>query len=213
MDGGGEHGQLRACLPAAACTADLGPPGGIQFSARFHVCIVHLGAGVTLSRDAGFILPTARRRQRVSVLRCAYAAQPAMTSRNAKLCLKLVYLQCSKSVVLAVWPNSATRMFFPLTKCCFRLNISTALYLNPSFKCYHPRLRVLLSVPQTHTCTQSDAYTNTAPLMAHLTPETLEPGEGQMVDAGRGLVCELVPVHRRLRTANINRECGVSRRR
>lgn len=38
------------------------------------VCIVHLGAGMTLSRDAGFILPAARRRQRVRVLRRAYTA-------------------------------------------------------------------------------------------------------------------------------------------
>lgn len=57
-----------------------------------------------------------------------------------------------------------------------------------------------------------DAHTNTVPLMAHLTPETPEPQEGQMVDAGWGLVCELVAVRRRLRTGNINRECGASRR-
>lgn len=124
-------------------------------------------------------------------------------------CLTLVYLQCSKSVVLAVRSNSATHIFFFLTPCFFFFIISTALYLNPSFKRYHPWL---LSVPQTHTCTQCEVYTNMMPLMAHLTPETLEPGEGQMVDAGRGLVCELVPVPRRFRTGNIDRECGVSRR-
>lgn len=49
-----------------------------------------------------------------------------------------------------------------------------------------------LCLSQTRTCTY-DSHTNTVPLMAHLTPETPEPREGQMVDAGRGLVCELVP--------------------
>lgn len=69
-----------------------------------------------------------------------------------------------------------------------------------------------LCLSQTRTSTY-DPHTNTVPLMAHLTPETPEPREGQMVDAGWGLVCELVPVRCRLRTGNIARERGVSRRR
>lgn len=51
------------------------------------------------------------------------------------------------------------------------------------------------------------------PLVARLTPETREPGEGQMAGAGRGLVGGLVPVRRRLRTGTIGGEGGVSRRR
>lgn len=47
-----------------------------------------------------------------------------------------------------------------------------------------------------------------APLTAHLTPETLEPEEGQMVDAGWGLVRELVPVHRRFRTGDIDKSAA-----
>lgn len=50
-----------------------------------------------------------------------------------------------------------------------------------------------------HLTRTYDAHTNTVPLMAHLTPETPEPQEDQMVDAGWGLVCELVAVRRRLR--------------
>ncbi len=49
-----------------------------------------------------------------------------------------------------------------------------------------------LSVSHTHTHTQTYTYTHThteSPLTAHLTPETSEPWEGQMVDAGWGLVC------------------------
>lgn len=66
-----------------------------------------------------------------------------------------------------------------------------------------------LCLSQTRTCTY-DPHTNTVPLLAHLTPETPEPREGQMVDAGWGLVCE--PVRCRLRTGIITRERGVSRR-
>lgn len=39
-----------------------------------------------------------------------------------------------------------------------------------------------------------NAYINTVPLIAHLTQETSEPREGQMVAAGWGLVCEHVCV-------------------
>lgn len=167
------------------------------------MCIVHLGADGTLSRHAGFILLAARRRQRGSVLlrtsvcfgvlRRASAASSAVTSPGAKLCPKHVHLQRSKSAVLAVWSNG--------------------LCLNPSPKWSHPWLRLLLAVPQTHTSAQGDAYPNMRPLMAHLTPETLEPGEGQMAAAGRGLLGELVPVRRRMRTGSIAGEGGVSRRR
>lgn len=129
-----------------------------------------------------------------------------MTSLSATLSLELVYLRCSKSVVLAL----SNSMVFPLTSRCF-FSLMLCISIPPLNA--HPWPRALLSVPRSHTRTQWDAYPNTAPLMAHLTPETREPGEGQMVDAGRGLVCGLAPVRGRLRTSNINRECGASRRR
>lgn len=77
VDGGDEtRASCTLTFRAAACvrlTWDRLKWNSI-FRSFLCVCIVHLGAGMTLSRDAGFILPAARRRQRVRVLRRAYTA-------------------------------------------------------------------------------------------------------------------------------------------
>lgn len=66
-------------------------------------------------------------------------------------------------------------------------------------------LPLCLSLSFTHIC-KYNAYTNTVPLIAHLTPETSEPWEGQMVDAGWGLVHEHVSVRCCARMSSINRD-------
>lgn len=90
-----------------------------------------------------------------------------MTTPGVNPCLQLMDLQCSKSVVRRIWSLSG---FFSPPQYRFSC---IALYC--TFHMITGSVSLTLSL--THTCANI-AYTNTVPLIAHLTPETSEPWEG-----------------------------------
>lgn len=165
------------------------------------MCIVHLGAravngvlkplrlagaaDMTSSHNGGFILPTVKRLQRVKVRlrgpvsyddpRCQ---PPARSSRTCSAVNPL----CNARTVGGI--RSLCILFFFLSFRMFSHTHCSALYISQPLSLSLPPSPTLIVIM--HTQTPPRLPNPTPLLIAHLTPETSEPWEGQMADAGWG---------------------------